>query len=318
VRVVTVEDAWQRIVSWCEQHAPVTSGHLRAAPPAAALAAAEERCPRRWPDDLRRWYSLQDGVDWESANTPLPDWRILPLSELVEQSEAMSSLFEEDEAELVREGEQQEAGSIAFIYLPSFVAIGENIAACCLYVDTRPGPRFGCIADWDRDEGAISEPTWPSVSAMLEEVAAALETGQSCDGWRRTVASGVLAWELSDDRSASDQAWDRVYMMFHDFLQRRYARGEQGRELLVRGRDWNAFEYEVVDNLLSNVAFHNRKPVHEWPEGWLDRVRSELTELRSVLPLLPAEERAYFTFMAQLGDAVLTVCGAAPATDGPA
>jgi cell wall assembly regulator SMI1 len=197
VRGVIVENDWQRLVSWCQLNAPVTFGHLRGPASADQLEASEQQFSRRWPDDLRRWYQIQDGTAWESANTPLPDWRILSLAEMADRAEMFAGFEEDDEEGMVNEGEQQEAGSMAWAFLPSFVPIGENIAACFLFVDTRPGPQFGCVNDWDRDEGALSdEPKWASVTAMLEEVATAVETGQACDGWRPTVTDGVLAWEL--------------------------------------------------------------------------------------------------------------------------
>ena len=193
MRCVAVEDAWQRLASWCEHNAPVTYGDLR--PPASAsdLAAAEEFFPRRWPDDLRRWYALQDGAEWQSSNSPLPCWRTLSLRELTEQGPLLASMYDGEE-DLVGEGERNAAGTLAFVYLPSFVPIGEAIWASYLYVDTRPGPQFGCVADHDRDEGASRDPKWASVTAMLEDVAAALEADEPCDGWRPTVEDGRLSW----------------------------------------------------------------------------------------------------------------------------
>ena len=190
---MTVEEAWQRLASWCERNAPVTFGHLRPPASASALAEAEESFPRRWPDDLRRWYALQDGSEWQS--TPLPTWRILSLREMTARWPSLTSMYDGEE-DLIGQGERNEAGSLAYIYLPSFVPIGEAIWASYLYVDTRPGPRFGCVADHDRDEGATREPKWPSVTAMLEDVATALESGEACDGWRPIVEDGQLSWDL--------------------------------------------------------------------------------------------------------------------------
>lgn len=193
---MTTEDAWQRLVSWCQQNAPVTFGYLQPPAQPAALAAAEARFPRAWPDDLREWYRLQNGAAWESSNTPLPDWRILSLEQMIDSAEMYAGFWDGDE---LAEADQDDAGAMAWAFAPSFVPIADNIAACTLFVDTRPGPLHGCVHDWDRDEGALSEqPKWDSVTSMLEDVASALEEGRDCDGWRPTVVDGVLAWELSD------------------------------------------------------------------------------------------------------------------------
>jgi cell wall assembly regulator SMI1 len=315
VRGMTVERAWQRLVSWCERNAPVTFGQLRPPAPMSELEAAQDRFVRRWPDDLSRWYALHDGFAWDCADTPLPDRRVLSLEEMADRAEMFAGFYEEGD-QLVRDGEQQTAGDIAFAFLPSFVPIGENVAGCFLFVDTRPGPRYGCVSDWDHDEGALREPKWASATDMLEAVAAALEAGELCDGWLPTVEAGELIWELVGDQSEAARGWQRVYDMFHEFFVRRDARGEQFDELIVHGRNWNDFEYDVVDNVLSNLAFHNRVPAKDWPPGALAGVHRDLAALRAVLPFLPVNQREYFTFIATLGETVLTTVGSDAAGGG--
>lgn len=192
---MALDGAWQRLVAWCERNAPVTAGHLRPAATPAELSAAEGSFHRAWPDDLRAWYRLQDGAAWESANTPLPDWRILSLADMADRAQMFAGFNEDNDDGTVSDGEQEPAGYMAWAFLPSFVPIGENIAACFLFVDTRPGRQFGCVTAWDRDEGALSDPIWPSVTAMIDDVASAVEESRECDGWQPTIENGVLAWK---------------------------------------------------------------------------------------------------------------------------
>jgi cell wall assembly regulator SMI1 len=195
---MTMEDSWQRLVAWCEQNAPVTFQRLRPPAPSAELKATERRFPRQWPDDLRRWYGLQDGAAWESSNTPLPDWRILSLSEIVESAEmyaGFDDIYDEDE---LADGEQEEAGSLSVPFLPSFVPIADNITACTLFVDTRPGLQYGCVCAFDRDQGALDGPSWDSVTGMLDDVVTSLQSSSASDGWYPTVTAGELTWELED------------------------------------------------------------------------------------------------------------------------
>lgn len=66
------------------------------------------------------------------------------------------------------------------------------------------------IVDWCRANAPItfsgirpprpvderSSPTWDSIGAMLDDVAASLDTGDPCDEWIPVVRGGRLEWEL--------------------------------------------------------------------------------------------------------------------------
>jgi cell wall assembly regulator SMI1 len=189
VRRMSVDDAWGRIVAWCEINAPVTFQGLRPPAGAHALAATEARFRREWPADLRRWYELQDGVDFLQFDAPLPHWTAHPLAEIQSGDDGIGS------AEEVAEGEQSPAGSMAWLWVPSFVEIAHDITASRLFVDLRPGELRGCVTMWDRDEGALDEPHWASVSEMLEQTASSLELGVACAGFRPVVEDGALGWD---------------------------------------------------------------------------------------------------------------------------
>jgi cell wall assembly regulator SMI1 len=64
------------------------------------------------------------------------------------------------------------------MYLPVWLPIAGSGMGLDLFVDLRPGPLRGCVMRFDRVGTARSKPDWPSVAAMLAEVADALEHGQ--------------------------------------------------------------------------------------------------------------------------------------------
>lgn len=310
---MSVEEAWVQLVEWCQQHAPTTFEYLQPPAEPADVEAVEQRFPRAWPDDLRRWYALQNGAAWDSANTPLPDWRILSLDEMVETAEMFAGFYEDDD-ELVAEVGNDEAGTIAPAFVSSFVPIGDNVAACFLFVDIRPGPAFGCISDWDRDEGALDEPTWPSVTAMLEDVVAAVRTGRACNQWLPTVVDRELTWELVQ---APPNAWDTVRELyfqwrdlsyeFHEVRPRTVAANDAKPWSDARALGWPAVD--LAENIVANNAFHHHRPLDQWPAGEADRLRRGIARLRVDLPAMSGAVRQLFETTVRLGEAALAAAG---------
>lgn len=90
----------------------------------------------------------------------------------------------------------QPAGEIAGQFLPAFVPFAEDMSGTELFVDTRPGPRSGCVGAWLREDGDSEGPRWSSVAVMLAEVADGLESGQPIGYWRPLVDAGRLFWDV--------------------------------------------------------------------------------------------------------------------------
>ncbi|MDJ0362433.1 hypothetical protein [Rhodococcus sp. H29-C3] len=72
-----------------------------------------------------------------------------------------------------------------------FAGIDGNL----LFVDTRPGPSHGCVTDFDEAGADDGGPQWVSISAMLTDLADALESGHPFAGaWTPSVVDGQLKW----------------------------------------------------------------------------------------------------------------------------
>jgi cell wall assembly regulator SMI1 len=200
---MAVEESWRRIVAWVSTQAPQTAAAIR--PPATAdeLRATESAFPRSWPDDLREWYRLQDGLTSHQLFTGvLPGYaELLSLKGIAVAARQYQDILEgfADEVEETADADDASAGETAYRFLSAWVPFAEDGTACTMFVDCRPGARYGCVTLFEREDADTGGPTWPSVDAMLADLADALEQGHSCGGWRWRIDNGALAWEPGDD-----------------------------------------------------------------------------------------------------------------------
>ena len=118
----------------------------------------------------------------------LPQWAVLSLERMVSESEMYAGFADDWNVE-----PSPTAGQSAFVFLPHFVPIADNGCGETLFVDLRPGPLSGCVTPYLQGDADTHGPFWPSVSAMLEEVADSLESGVECAGCLPTVEEGELS-----------------------------------------------------------------------------------------------------------------------------
>ena len=74
--------------------------------------------------------------------------------------------------------EAEPAGTTSGIFLEEFVPIAADGMGDYVFIDERPGPESGCVREWDVDEGSRLPTLWPSLNAMLADIAHSLETGE--------------------------------------------------------------------------------------------------------------------------------------------
>jgi cell wall assembly regulator SMI1 len=153
------------------------------------------RFPVAWPADLVRCYQLHDGAySGEMWSGVLPGWDLLSLDAMISTVEMYAQIFPDPST-----ADATEAGETALDFLPSFVPIATNGTGCTLFVDTRPGEKFGCVTGFMREDADTYGPIWESVEAMLDDVADALEQSRPSGGWQPTVEDNALTWEPADD-----------------------------------------------------------------------------------------------------------------------
>jgi hypothetical protein len=185
-----------------------------------------------WPDALHRWFALHDGIVGHPYAVILPGFWPLPLDDVVatwRMSRDIAGRVEADEVESLRvrlaerdrllatrrsprwaqrapapveryydiaSCERAPAGTVAGMFLPSFVPIGDNGSGCSLVLDLRSGPLSGCVTPYMREDVDNRGPGWPSLDALLDDIADCLETAQSMGRWRPFVSDGWLDWAI--------------------------------------------------------------------------------------------------------------------------
>lgn len=212
-------ESWGRIVDWCRANAPATFQGIRPPASASAIEAAMTVTSAKWPDELVQWYGLHDGVEHGDRGllpggySPLDvasisstwrmyrnDWDVRAAEQLSERELAKITALGGDSSRRTRYDiaacERQPAGSVASMFLPSFVPIGNNGAACELFIDTRSGPMFGCVTEYLREDADHSGPRWMSLDSMLADTAQCLARHQASGIWTPIVDQGYLTWTV--------------------------------------------------------------------------------------------------------------------------
>jgi hypothetical protein len=91
----------------------------------------------------------------------------------------------------------QPAGTRAGMFLPSFVPIAEDQSGSDMFVDTRSGRWRGCVTEFVKGDVDTWGSKWPSVAAMLADLAEGLQAGRPVGRWQPIVNHGRLDWEAS-------------------------------------------------------------------------------------------------------------------------
>jgi cell wall assembly regulator SMI1 len=164
----------ERIFGWLRKHAPATAATVN--PPASpdALDAAEREVGAAFPEDVRRWYALADGMQWTSPwkGTLIPAFfRPYPLAQALDIRRMMLDVAAQFPLD---EPVSEVAGDSSEIWQPLFLPIAADTGSVTLFVDLRDGELRGCVMEFDKVHAGEAPPNWDSVSAMLADVADAL------------------------------------------------------------------------------------------------------------------------------------------------
>ncbi|RIJ76817.1 hypothetical protein D1871_10350 [Nakamurella silvestris] len=199
-----LERLWGRVLNWCAVNAPETAARIRPSAGPEAIHQAEATTGHSWPPELKEWFSLHDGDGAQGESTALlPNYGPLSLDDATQIWESFAELMAEQyeasyfdpDARSIQQGEGEPAGREAMMFLPSFIPIG-GADPYYLFVDVRPGEQSGCVTAWDHTAADQHGPIWPSLTAMVADLAAALEGGTECNGYLPGVHQGRLGWYL--------------------------------------------------------------------------------------------------------------------------
>ncbi|GAB3174101.1 cell wall assembly regulator SMI1 [Micromonospora palomenae] len=179
-RAMVAEAAIRRIDAWLQQHAPRARAVLR--PPASEtdLVAAQDAVGRQLPPDLRAWWLYADGarfgLDADGGTLIPPGFVPYSVDEALKSRRLWMdvarqlALFDQLEAFISSENSRP-AGTRCDTWLPAWLPVATNRGGGNLFVDLRGGPKYGCVMEFYRDAGAVAEPEWADMAAMLYDIA---------------------------------------------------------------------------------------------------------------------------------------------------
>lgn len=148
-----------------------------------------------WPEELTTFFRLVNGFPRENWVSIFPSHELFDLNRAVSERQLELDIWGEIDAEMGAEPQTDtSAGDYVGTYLPYFLPFA-GADGYLLFVDARPGPLHGCVTEFEKVDADGEGPKWPSLSAMLTNLADSLETGKAFDGRTPTVVDGELRWE---------------------------------------------------------------------------------------------------------------------------
>jgi cell wall assembly regulator SMI1 len=173
-----VASSWDRITAWLQAHAPTTAAAVN--PPAAdeAIADAAWTVGVPLPADVRALYRAADGMrDGPDAGCLIPPvYGLCPLEEALCFQRARVDAFAERHSSDEHWGTAEEvdsapAGTLGVRWSQHWLPLATSGLGIVLFADLRYGRLRGCVMKYDKIEGADTPPIWPTVSAMLADIA---------------------------------------------------------------------------------------------------------------------------------------------------
>ncbi|HEX3921531.1 MAG TPA: SMI1/KNR4 family protein [Streptosporangiaceae bacterium] len=183
-----VDDAWLRIERWLAANAPDTHATLRAGAGAAAVADAQRRLGLRFPDDLVASLQRHDGCEWVRGNFTLAGpFRPAVVADMVKSHLETEVVLAEFEGYWDR-------------HHLEFAVTNTDWR---LVVDCEPGSSHGRVGTW-HGGGGVTWSEWPSIGALLSDVADAIETGRRINYWVPVAFGRELDWKLVTAPAAAE------------------------------------------------------------------------------------------------------------------
>jgi cell wall assembly regulator SMI1 len=190
-----VEQAWDAIDRWMARFAPGSSEAQHPPAEATAVAAAEGELGLAFPDDVRRSLLHHDGQP--RYCTDFPGYPLLPVQGILETRRMMMELAAEED-ELGRDDSDD------CWWHESWLPVAE-LDSDRYVVDLRPGPGYGRLGWFPRNQEVDFDQVAPTLAAHLSQVATALTTGGAVDDDVPYVtASGFLHWDYPGQEATDD------------------------------------------------------------------------------------------------------------------
>jgi cell wall assembly regulator SMI1 len=158
----------------------------------------------RFPDDLKDFFRYVGATSIAPSGCYIlpthSSYAPLGVAGMVRGWRMMMDIWGERPGEVAPAGPL--AGTTGANWHEDWIPIGDNSGGDYLFVDLREGPARGCVMEFTKAGACFADPLWPSVTAMLTEIADALEhTTPVLGRWIPTVEpdDGRLFWDYPDE-----------------------------------------------------------------------------------------------------------------------
>jgi cell wall assembly regulator SMI1 len=175
----------------------VTAAHLGDPVAEDDIALVEALLDRSLPADLLAWWRQSCGATGSVEGRLIPPGHTpYTIDQAVDHRELMLAIASCEDAMETAALVAEPAGSpCSPCWLPVWLPIAQDGGGNNLFIDLRQGPMHGCVMEWDKYEKALGEPLWPTVAAMLAEIADAVEHGTDIEGYQPHACNdGTLDW----------------------------------------------------------------------------------------------------------------------------
>ncbi|CCQ13607.1 putative uncharacterized protein [Rhodococcus sp. AW25M09] len=188
----SVVEQWNRVTQWL-------ADNLSSVPIVGAtdeqITDAMRATGGLWPEELTSLFSLVNGFPRESWVSIFPGHELFDLDRAVSERQLELDIWSEIDAEMGAEPQTDSpAGDYLGTYSPYFIPFA-GADGYLLFVDARPGPLHGCVLEFEKVDADGAGPKWPSLSAMLTDLADSFQTGRAFDGRTPAVVDGQLRWQ---------------------------------------------------------------------------------------------------------------------------
>ena len=196
-----VDQSWAVITAWLGEHCPQSLSSFQGPATEEEIRAVEATVGRPIPADQRAWWRLSNGTGRMSNHLV----SVIPLvyspastGFVLARHEGLVGLNRHNpDAAPVPQWNAEPAGSPFVgigVWLPPWVPIAHSGGGDYLFVDLRPGPLYGCVGERHKVQDGFDGPIWPSVTAMLSDVAHGMAHGSEVCGQQATADDGYLHW----------------------------------------------------------------------------------------------------------------------------
>jgi hypothetical protein len=170
--------AWKRVVAWTKKHAPKDYAQLKRGATKHQIAVLQRGLHRHVPTELRQWLEQNNGAVNGLENMFPYDNEMLGSNGILSNYRIDLSINSKHYTAWPKD------------WIPVLLAIDGSQD----YLYTGPGPRHGCIYDYDFEDGPPGDLDFTGLATMLGDLDRWMHRGVTNEGWKLVIHHGLMDW----------------------------------------------------------------------------------------------------------------------------